>query len=371
MKIALYCRGWITHEGYSGMELYAHKTAKLLAKNGHEVHCFTTIVNEGDGYNKTEDKEYNLTTHYVPGRPRHYSTEYFDNALKVLKDINGFDLVYSHSSAGRRHLKPENYIPMVANWHGIKTFRDSDNYKKIGLGLNEKSFDKDILNYKQHVIVGPNDGVSIMENGGDPESISTIYYGSDNFHIEDASEVKSKLNIADTKLVIGMAGRLSDSTKGVIQILKALDQLQFKYDFKLLVLSRKFSRDYLENRNYIELVGVEEGGMRKHYNAIDLFVNTSVRHEGFDLVNAEAALCGLPMLIGNVGLNRTALPHADTFEIGNIEDLKGNIIKNYYRLQDHKEPLRNQMRTDALTKFTEQKMAESLERVVQKTLRMG
>jgi glycosyltransferase involved in cell wall biosynthesis len=323
MKIAMYSRVWTDH-GLGGMQIAARDTAYVLSRLGHEVHVFTTGLEVPFPQEKEDE---GITLHFANSPKGKYTTEYFDQSYRKFLDVGGFDIVYSHSSAARRHLGKE--LPVVAHWHGIGSQQDAINLRKIGMSCEDKNFDKDVLSYPWHIAIAPHEAELIVENGGDPKRIRVIHAGREDFFPRNREYSRANLGVGRDQFCVGLVGRLV-TDKGISQVLDILDSLpdsvvilaigEGPYFHKLSQHPRVICR----HKEAPEL-------MPQYYSAMDLYLNPTTRHQGFDLTTIEAALCGCKLLLSEVGSYRKVFPEASFFEVGNLDSLMGGLFAEHFQ----------------------------------------
>lgn len=351
MKIAVYCRVWPPH-GIGGMQIAARNAALGLSERGHEVHIFTTGLKDFSG--RFEDQ--NLVVHYTKSAPGKYSAEYFDEAHKQFLEIGGFNIIYSHSTSGRRHLGGE--IPIVAQWHGIGGMKDVENLMKVGIKVDPKFFDREILKYPRHIAIAPHEGRYLVENGIREDQIRVILYGTNQFRkdIQLRNSVRLELGISDSEFLIGLAGRLV-TDKGIEQVAKISSRLP--RNARILLIGeggcvRKFQEGTIwrKARTANEMCG--------YYNAMDVLVDPTTRNQGFDITPIEAASCGTPVLLSNVGSFKEVFSTgAFFFELGNLNTLLFQLCT--LAGQEEKENLRNSIYKLAKEKFSYSRMIDEIE----------
>ena len=352
----MYCRVWESH-GMGGMQVVAANNARILAQKGHEVHFFTTPDTQ-DFEVKSYSDISGLYIHHVKSPVKKYSTEYFDSAYEKFQEIGSFDIIYSHSTAARRHLEKTPNIPIIAHWHGIGSIQDNINLKKIGIEQPEKKFDMDILKYPNHIVCGKHEGDLICSYGGRRESISIIRHTSNKVYPKNPQKTRNKLAIKDDEFIIGMCGRMSASDKGGRQIIDILDRIfNFSDKIRVLMVGDNWTRLNYGDR-IINVERVDNTEMVDYYNSIDLLLDLTARNQGFDMVTVEAALCGTPLLVSDVGGYREEFgSNAKYFELGNREDLFDKISQAFntgkYRLE-----------VDKLSKFSYNYVGSQLESIL-------
>jgi glycosyltransferase involved in cell wall biosynthesis len=134
------------------------------------------------------------------------------------------------------------------------------------------------------------------------------------------------LKLEEDHFVIGLSGRLVFD-KGIEQLAAAAPLLGPR--IRVLIVGTgpsvtALQRSFGERALHAGVVGHAE--MPKYYNAMDLFVNPTARHQGFDLTTVEATLCGTPALVSDISAAREVFTAgAEFFELGNIGQLASQI----------------------------------------------
>jgi glycosyltransferase involved in cell wall biosynthesis len=267
--------------------------------------------------------------HYIEGTvPAQYKTEYFDGALRLFHRIAGFDIVHSNSSAGRRHVGGP--IPVAATWHGIGTEQDDLNLLKIGGAARTSKFDDSICRYDHSIVVGPHEKRLLLSHGKPENRVHLVLPGLDETRFapnEDLrKETRRRLHFDESDFVIGQSGRLVFD-KGMGQLVAAASKLD--KNIRVLVIGAGPGAGTLQNSfgdRAVYVGSCPHREMPQYYNAMDLFVNPTARHQGFDLTTVEATLCGTPALISDISAAREIfVSGTEFFELGNTEHLAAQI----------------------------------------------
>ncbi|GMN23996.1 hypothetical protein TIFTF001_000345 [Ficus carica] len=145
----------------------------------------------------------------------------------------------------------------------------------------------------------PEDRVHIILNGVDEEIFKPDIIKGKSF--------KQKFGIPETRtLVLGMAGRLVKD-KGHPLMFEALKQLQMEngmFRERVLVLvagDGPWAARYRDlGSNVLVLGPLEQAQLAAFYNAIDIFVNPTLRAQGLDHTLLEAILSGKPVMATRV-----------------------------------------------------------------------
>lgn len=236
-----------------------------------------------------------------------------------------FDVVHTES-VGLLHTRSRNLTNLAVSWHGIayETIH-SDIIQELlrspeepqAYALTERIFKvvaevKFFPFYAHHVATSdhagdilkriymiPEDRVHIILNGVNEEIFKPDIIKGKSF--------KQKFGIPETRtLVLGMAGRLVKD-KGHPLMFEALKQLQMEngmFREQVLVLvagDGPWAARYRNlGTNVLVLGPLEQAQLAAFYNAIDIFVNPTLRAQGLDHTLLEAVLSGKPVMATRV-----------------------------------------------------------------------
>lgn len=156
---------------------------------------------------------------------------------------------------------------------------------------------------------------SLKEKLYSKEKSSVIWNGSacgvnlDNFQISNRekwrAEFRNKLNIPESAMVFGYAGRITRD-KGINELFQAFKDLMKGKDTYLLMVGEFDNADSIDpelnnwakNNPKVIFTGWTKE-VAKYYCAMDVFMSLSYR-EGFGLVVIEAASMGIPAIVTDV-----------------------------------------------------------------------
>ncbi|WJX93985.1 hypothetical protein P8452_75452 [Trifolium repens] len=315
LKIAVFTRKWPIGTTPGGMERHAYTLHTALAQRGHKVHIFTSPQDE-----KTSIKG-NPFIHFHQGE---YGKWRYNKALEQFQEenkIEPFDVIHSESVA-LPHYVARDLSNLAVSWHGIaleslqsSIFQDlarrSDepisplfNNSLQGIVpkvLNEIRF---FQSYAHHVAISDSCGemlrdfyqiptrrVHVIVNGVDEDE-----FGED---VELGREFRTQIGIPrNASLVLGVAGRLVKD-KGHPLLHEAYSRLITKHPNVYLIIagSGPWGNRYKDLGNQVLVLGSMSPSMlRAFYNAIDIFVNPTLRPQGLDLTLMEAMMSGKPLL---------------------------------------------------------------------------
>ncbi len=320
LKIALFVKKWPHSSRAGGLERHALTLHLALAKRGHELHIFTTIPSN------TSFLRYQMSNLYFH-LSKATAAGYLDQASvwKQFQTQNSsgrpFDVVHTES-VGLLHTRSRNVTNLAVTWHGIayETIH-SDIIQELLRRPEEpqaKALTERIMKVVEEVKFFPRYAhhVATSDHVGDilkriymipEERVHIILNGVDEeiFKPDDAKgwEFKQKLDIPDSKLlVLGMAGRLVKD-KGHPLMFEALKEMLKENDtFRetsvvLVAGDGPWAVRYRElGENVLVLGPLEQAELARFYNAIDIFINPTLRAQGLDHTLLEAMLSGKPVM---------------------------------------------------------------------------
>ncbi|KAK4252619.1 hypothetical protein QN277_014366 [Acacia crassicarpa] len=324
LKIAVFSRKWPISTTPGGMERHAYTLHTALASRGHQVHVFTSPQDEGTSISSNNHQAGAPSSPHIhchegePGRWR------YNKAWEQFQEENKrepFDVVHSESVA-LPHWLARNLSNLAVSWHGIALeslqsdiFQDlarrpgeptSPAFTETLQGvvpkvLNEIRF---FHNYAHHVAISDSCGEMLRDIYQIPSRrVHVILNGVDDGDFrEDAKlgkEFRAKIGIpSDAGLVLGVAGRLVKD-KGHPLLHEAYSKLITKHPNVYLIVagSGPWENRYKDLGGQVLVLGSMSPSMlRAFYNAIDIFVNPTLRPQGLDLTLMEAMMSGKPLL---------------------------------------------------------------------------
>lgn len=390
LRIALFVKKWPTGGTPGGLERHAMTLHRVLADRGHEIHVFTM---SSDVEREAEDfSENNLHIHFIgpnSGGGYDYSAAWERYAKE--NRTNPFHIVHSESVAVP-HWRARNVSSLAASWHGIAfevIHSDivQDLIRKPGEPrsneLQQSMFGRLVRvadevrffhSYRHHVATSDYVGDVLRTIYELPlQNVHIILNGVDNkkFHPDPekgaAFRVKHGVPL-NASLVLGAAGRLVHD-KGHPLLFEAISSILRQHgDVYLLVAgSGPWGERYEELAPNVKMVGpLTPTELAEFYNAIDIFVNPTLRSQGLDHTLLEAMQCAKPLLathfssitwsvIIDKAFGYTFSPNVDSLTVA-IESV----------IRDGKEALRRKGEACleyASYMFTAEKMASAYERL--------
>ncbi|KAK8598846.1 hypothetical protein V6N13_076792 [Hibiscus sabdariffa] len=338
LKIAVFSRKWPTGTTPGGMERHAYTLHTALARRGHRVHVFTSPLvdnNRGHPGAPTSTSSSSPRIHCHEGEAGKWK---YNKAWELFDEENRrqpFDVIHSESVA-LPHSLARNLKNLAVSWHGIAleslqssiyqdlarkpnepmspAFNDSL-YGVVPKVLNEIRF---FHNYNHHVAISDSCGEMLRDVYQIPRSrVHVILNGVDeNGFRNDLSlglEFRSKIGVpVNGSLVLGVAGRLVKD-KGHPLLYEAFSKLIKKHPHVHLIVagSGPWENRYKELGPRVHVLGsMSPSDLKAFYNAIDIFVNPTLRPQGLDLTLMEAMMSGkaviasrFPSIKGSIVVN--------------------------------------------------------------------
>ncbi|KAF4400299.1 hypothetical protein G4B88_019508 [Cannabis sativa] len=314
LKIAVFSRKWPTGTAPGGMERHAYTLHTALSRRGHQVHVFTSPPDGGDNSKTPTSSPFIHCHEGEPGRWRYNKA--WEQFLEENK-LKPFDVVHSESVA-LPHWLARNLDNLVVSWHGIALESLQSNIVQdltrhpnepmspafnrsvqgvIPKVLNEIRFFK---SYAHHVAISDSCGEMLRDMYQIPtKRVHVILNGvdEDDFVVDSKSgqELRSKIGIPkNASIVFGIAGRLVKD-KGHPLLYEAFSSLITKHPNAYLIVagSGPWQSRYKDiGSNVIVLGSMSPSELGAFYNAIDIFVNPTLRPQGLDLTLMEAMMSG-------------------------------------------------------------------------------
>lgn len=316
LKIAVFVKKWPSQDHAGGLERHALTLHRDLAKRGHELHVFTA---SSTNVTSAKNLNFHLSNPTAAG--------YLDQATiwEQFRVENSsrrpFDVVHTES-VGLMHFRARNLKNIAVSWHGIayetihsdiiqellrapEEKQSSILAERVGKVVEEIRF---FPRYAHHVATSdhvgdvlrriymlPEDRVHIILNGVDEDIFKPGKSKGDDFKFELGIQESSRL-------ILGLAGRLVKD-KGHPLIFEALKQIfnessRFKEDVVVLVAGDgPWGARYKELGSNVRVLGpLDQAQIARFYNAIDIFVNPTLRAQGLDHTLLEAMLVGKPLM---------------------------------------------------------------------------
>uniref|UniRef100_A0A6N2L6L6 Glycosyltransferase subfamily 4-like N-terminal domain-containing protein n=2 Tax=Salix viminalis TaxID=40686 RepID=A0A6N2L6L6_SALVM len=322
LKIAVFSRKWPVGTIPGGMERHAYTLHTALAHRGHQVHIFTSPVDENSPSVSHAGAISYPQIHFHGGGPGKWR---YNNAFEQFNEENQrakpFDAVHSESVALPYWLARR--VPNLAvSWHGIALESlHSSIYQDLARKPKEAilpDFNKSLhgavprvldeirffKNYNHHVAISDSCGEMLRDVYQIPgRRVHVIVNGvdEDGFGEDErlGREFRSRIGVPlNASLVFGVAGRLVKD-KGHPILYEAFSEFMKKHpDVYLIVAgSGPWQRRYKELGPRVLVLGsTSPSELRAFYNSVDIFVNPTLRPQGLDLTLMEAMMSGKPVM---------------------------------------------------------------------------
>ncbi|XP_043699129.1 uncharacterized protein LOC122649930 [Telopea speciosissima] len=320
LKIAVFVKKWPYRNLVGGLERHALTLHLALAKRGHELHIFTASSS-----NSSFPTYPQINMNFHLSKPT--AAGYLDQAQIWNQFINQntsgkpFDVVHTES-VGLMHTRARNLSNLAVSWHGIayETIH-SDIIQELvrtpeepqALALTKRAIKvveevKFFPRYSHHVATSDHAGDILKRIYMIPEErVHVILNGVDEeiFKPDTASgkDFRQKIGIPDSgALLFGMAGRLVKD-KGHPIMFESLKQMFMEDEtlqrriFVLVAGQGPWADRYRDlGPNVLVLGPLEQKQLARFYNALDIFVNPTLRAQGLDHTLLEAMLSGKPVM---------------------------------------------------------------------------
>jgi glycosyltransferase involved in cell wall biosynthesis len=364
INICVFIRIVEEHGVGGGMERQNRLLCEGLARLGHEVHVITTGRPEGLEFLRKGDVAYHFLKGTPPGR---YTTLFWqrsaDKFHELHQDVN-FDLVCSQSLGGFGYYKfrnKERDVPYVVILHGTTV----SDLHTIWRGVRERPAFIEIAKFLYRLgrivryyllcwrgflsqaskIIAVSQEIAetaMREYGPDRGKVVTIPNGVDMdvFKVsgEKRNYIRERYEIEETEVLLLVAGRV-EADKGMHLAVKALPEIVKKREnVKLMIvgkgsyypnLTKIVSRLSLSHK--VILCGyVNNDEMPVYINACDIFLNPTIRFEGFPLIIPEVMACGKPIIASRIGGIPSAIEDGRDgilVEPGNVKSLVDKVIE--------------------------------------------
>ncbi|MHA1664365.1 MAG: glycosyltransferase family 4 protein [Candidatus Njordarchaeales archaeon] len=333
MNICILTRATLTHQ-MGGTQVHCQVLSESAIERGHSVTVITTRHPYGLEYEERQGcRIYYLTNTKFAHLNKLWWRE-SANKLTQLHKKNQFDIIWAENLAGYYYawkVRPILKIPIVSiiqglgimgiirsEWDHISSFKEL--FIFLGKRLPEVFFFYipwfwRILRYSD-VIVGVSDQtVEALrrEFSVDKRKIFVVYNGIDTTRFRPDKHrreyIRKKFSLTEGDKVLLMAG-VVHKQKGMHIGLKGFAQMRREFSgIKMIVVGdgphlaflKELARKLNIENDVIFCGAVSNEEMCFYYNAADLFLNPTIRGEGFGIVTAEAMASGLPSVVSCIG----------------------------------------------------------------------
>ncbi|KAI3872778.1 hypothetical protein MKX03_018981 [Papaver bracteatum] len=386
LKLGVFSKTWPVGTDPGGMERHAKQLYTDLAARGHEIHVFTV---PSDRRPHPDIHQGNLHVHFAANDHGSVNCSLAFQIFNSENDALPFDYVHSESVSlphWRAKMVPKARVAVT--WHGIwYEIIHSKLFQGLVLDSQESTFGTELRDampklveeirffpsYTQHICISKSAAEVLTNIYQLPRrNVHVILNGVDNTVFTQEPEAgerfRNKHGIPlNVSLVMGVAGRLVRD-KGHPLLFDAFSKIAKRHPgvFLLVAGTGTWQKRYMELGSSVKVLGaLDASELAEFYNAIDIFVNPTLRPQGLDLTLMEAMHCGTPLLtpnypsitgtvIINDGFGYTFSPNVGSF----VEALERAIIDGPSEM--HKKGMA--CKAYASSMFTASKMASAYER---------
>jgi len=386
MKVCMFARSIPAH-AMGGMELHVETLSKRLVKKGVDVTIITTSNPSGAEFEIIDG----VKIHYLSGTaPGKYEWGYFVKSAEKFVELQkkeNFDLIHSQSAGAyyilKKGLNRRFGLPVVTSLHGTSI----DEIKtKLRLGLNPRALlsllkntysylfqDRKYISLSDAVIATSDAQVGVIRKyfGISKEKIFLVYNGIDDELFSPLSvteEVRRKYRIAPGDKVIVAVARLKKE-KGIQNLIAALPAIRTKIPAVKLLIggSGEYSMDLavmaanLGLERNVEFLGrIEYEALPELLNSSMVFVNSTIRENGYDLTIPQAMACARPVVVSDIRSVFSVVDNGKNgyiYERGDINEL-GSLIVSLLSDEGKRKELGLAARNTVTAKFSLNRMVD-------------
>nr|GME02681.1 phosphatidylinositol N-acetylglucosaminyltransferase subunit A [Ipomoea batatas] len=387
LKLAVFSKSWPIGSDPGGMERHASTLYTALAARGHEIHVFTVPSDKWPHENLHDG---NLHVYFAPNEyGRLNCTQAFEIFHKENKKRGGFDYVHTES-VSLPHWRTKMVPKVAVTWHGIwyeimhsKLFQELlenprgdrpapmlELQEAMPRLIDEIRF---FPSYSEHICISDSAGEVLVNIYQLPKrNVHIILNGVDEsrfmYDRKSGEEFRQKHGVpSNATLILGVAGRLVKD-KGHPLLFEAFSSIINRYPgvFLLVAGSGPWGNRYAELEKNVKVLGaLDPSELSKFYNALDLFVNPTLRPQGLDLTLMEAMHCGKPVLTPNFPSISRSVVLNEGFGYTFSPNVRSFVEALEFAIADGPEVLQKKgmvCRKYAVSMFTATKMALAYER---------
>jgi glycosyltransferase involved in cell wall biosynthesis len=329
-----------------GMQDHVQALSAGLVQKGHRVSVITSARADGEEFEVADGVE----IHFLKGTPiGRNSPRYWFGAARRFEELHStkpFDILHSQSVGAYGVYKKKSHhkyrLPLVTSLHGahldvLTTSWHTDfsltnpvgtaRFLALALNLLFRYAYRDLWFIRgSDVVIATSDAdvwkYRLLYRLPDAQ-MRKVYNGIDTDlfapcqAISNLQSLRDSLNIrADEKIILALARLQKD--KGVQNAIAALPCVLEKIPACLVIVGDGDYRAALERlaRNIgvadrVRFVGAQPlAECARYFNLCDLFVDPTLRTDGYDLTIAEAMACAKPVIASDVGANSTLIDAA-------------------------------------------------------------
>ncbi len=385
-----------------GMQDHVQTLSAGLARQGHAISVITTARADGVEFEIVDGVEIYFLRGTAVGR---YSAAFWNLSARKFEQLHAdkrFDVLHSQSIGAygvyKKRLPRKYRLPLVTSLHGthfdvVTTSWHTDFALTNPLGLARfaavavqmlwnyasrdlwfirgsdvviATSDADVAKYRKYYRL-PDAQIRKVYNGIDTRLFSPVT------NPQSLESLREELKIpANDKIILALARLQKD--KGVQNAIAVLPRVREKFPASLVIVGDGDYRAALENlardlgvASHTRFVGTQSlVECARYFHLCDLFVDPTLRTDGYDLTIAEAMACAKPVIASDVGANATLIDAAARDGIlirrGDNEALLGAILR-VLGDAEWARAMGARAREKMLARFSIEAMVDGMERV--------
>jgi glycosyltransferase involved in cell wall biosynthesis len=352
MNICMFSRIMPAHAP-GGMQDHVQTLSAALVRRGHRVAVMTSA--------RADDKEFEIVEgveiHFLRGTTvGRYSKAFWSASARHCEELHAqkpFDVLHSQSigalGALRKNLPRQYRLPLVTSLHGthfdvLTTSWHTDfaltnplgvvrfsavtaqmlfNYARRDLWFIRASSvviatsDADVVKYKKYYRLSDAQ-IRKVYNGIDADLFAPSPISNPSTSLGTSLQsLRTLLQIdADDKIILALARLQKD--KGVQNAIAVMPRVLAQTRAVLIIVGDGDYRAALEQlardlgvADRVRFVGGQPlAECARYFNLCDVFVDPTLRTDGYDLTIAEAMACAKPVIVSDVGANSTLIDAA-------------------------------------------------------------
>jgi glycosyltransferase involved in cell wall biosynthesis len=340
MNICMFSRIMPAHAP-GGMQDHVQTLSVGLARKGHAVTVITSALADGREFEIIEGAKIYFLKGTPPGRN---TNAYWFGAARQFEELHSvlpFDILHSQSVGAygvyQQKLNRKYHLPLVTSFHGthldvLTTSWHTDfalthpagmaRFIALTLNLIFRYAYRDVWFARgADILIATSDadvGKYTSLYGVPPTRIRKVYNGidADLFAPRAAgvAELRAALNIrAEDKVILALARLEKD--KGVQNAIAVMPRVLEQIAAVLVVVGDGTYRSALEAlarekgvAAHVRFIGAQPlAQCARYFNLCNIFVDPTLRTDGYDLTIAEAMACAKPVIVSDVGANSTLI----------------------------------------------------------------
>jgi glycosyltransferase involved in cell wall biosynthesis len=343
MNVCMFSRIMPAHAP-GGMQDHVQTLSAGLARKGHAVTVITSALANGKEFDTIDRVRIYFLKDTPPGRN---TNAYWFAAARKFDELHAavpFDILHSQSVGAygvyKRKLNRKYHLPLVTSFHGthldvLTTSWHTDfsltnpigtaRFFALTLNLLYRYAYRDMwFTRGSDVVIATSDAdVEKYKTlfGLTDSRIRKVYNGIDTDlftpRISNLQSLRASLRIGAADRIVLALARL-EKDKGVQNAIAIMPRVLEKIPTTLVVVGDGEYRSALESlarekgvADHVRFVGAQPlAECARYFNLCDVFVDPTLRTDGYDLTIAEAMACAKPVIASNVGANSTLIDAA-------------------------------------------------------------